>query len=1241
MQRPRLPLRPHKRPAFALFAMLALVLPAVDAAPLITDTFDTYDTQTWAYSAHAGAAPSTPLIVAGSIVIDNGTANSSNRAALLSLSTAANPFVSPLSITLNDLVLETTSTTATSIVYVIIGREETDVGDTPTVAQIRNYGSTGSAPYDGPPSGTESGALTLNLFRNNATGVHTLVVNDLGSSVSGTSWTLNGAPSAITWVVDGTAPFSKVYHFTLNGAQITSRPGNDLGADPSIGSGSWAVGTRFDPTDLIVGDYTVCRIAVGVINAGNLSAGCTSVLRLGGIQVTDTSAPTTTPPPDAPALAPTQVVFGFDVGGSTPLSFFPGATLGVEWSTGTYSSLPSGAQTGDAEDLAAGTPGRLSLPAFGAFTEGLIVDIQGFEGITPTVPSPFFGGGFSLMRPKPTAFYTGDSLVLTFQQDVEVKNIAFFSAAPTETVEISVAGNVIYSGSGYHLPANPLDLGRVPLPAGQALRILATASGDGFHLSTLTIAAPDTADAIELPKLLASGSVLQRDTSVPVWGRAFPGETVTIAIKNQLHTVVADFTGHFEIPLDPEPAGGPFTLAVSGSVSGAVTSTNLYFGDVWLCSGQSNMWYRLVDHLAQYPSAYGPIPAPDDNREDLRFAMLATETATAPRELPTLYIPWSPWKNIPLQAGAQFTWISATPYFFGKALRSALDANGQADVPLGIVISAFGGTSIEQWIAPDPLTAAGPWVSGAISPALASNCYHAMIAPLERFPIKGALWYQGENNSGNLVRTAAYARLQETLASSWRAARGDDFPFYFVQLAGYMRHAPIPTENDASAGGYNINWAWIREAQAASAATIPNSGMVVAIDTGDQTNIHPSGKDLVGQRLALLAQADVYGLPVAARSPAFVTQQVTGAEVMLTFDQVAGGLRTQLVNAQPDATELAKNVPAVRAPADFLRGFALAGADRVFHHATHAEIVGGNQIRLSNPADVPAPVAVRYAWQSFPNANLFGGTGLPVGPFRTDTFAPGSSFGADSSPLAFAPPAARRIYNSTTSTALSLDLSAVFRDLEDGDAGHPLAFAVTANSAPDLVTSATVSGSRLDLSAAPIQGAATLSLRATDSAGRSATATLTVAVELSTFAAWQHRHFSAAELADLALKSSRWGAEADPDADGRPNLLEYALASSPFDADTAEANAAPLTLVLDDSGRLVARYRRAKALATDPAIALTLETSTELGAPASWSALDAPETLHADLGEAELRDVLLPADAAPRRFVRLTVTRVP
>ncbi len=936
-----------------------------------------------------------------------------------------------------------------------------------------------------------------------------------------------------------------------------------------------------------------------------------------------------------------QVTFGFYVGGATPLTFFPGTTMGVEWHTGRYTTQPSGAQSGDVTDFAAGTPGRLTLPAVGGFTSGLTVDVAGFAGASASTPLPFAGGGFTLIRPKSPAFNTGDSLVFTFQQDVVLRGISFYSAAATETVEISANGTVLHSGSAFHPPARELDLGGVALAAGQPLRVRATLSPDGFHMATLTVAAPSAPEVIRLPRIFADGSVLQRDTPLPIWGRASPGETVTVSFRGQSKSGVADASGRFEIVLDPQTAGGPFTLTVSGTASASFSVANVYVGDVWLCSGQSNMWYRLVDHTGptQYPTAYGTVPNATDHFDNLRLAMVSTETAAAPLDEHALYIPWSAWKNTPLPAGAALNWMAATPYFFGRALRSALDAHGHDSVPIGVLVVAFGGTSIEQWIPAAALNAAGPWPSGSVSPHLVGNCYNAMLAPIERFPVKGVLWYQGENNSGNHVRVGSYRKLQETLVASWRAARGHDFPFYFVQLAGYMNHSPIPKDNDASVSGYNINWAWIREAQASSLATIPNSAMVVAIDTGDQANIHPSGKDLVAQRLADIALARDYGIPTVHRGPVLVSQEIVGGDVILTFDHVGGGLQSRLVDAQPDADELAKGRLAVRAPADTLRGFALAGANKVFYHATRAEILSPTQVRVSNVADVPAPVAVRYAWQSFPNANLSGGTGLPAEPFRTDSFTPDTSTGADSTPVAEPIPDRRHFpLADPEAQPLTVNLAAVFRDIEDGDAARPLTFAVTGNSDPALVTSTAVSPAGiLTLTCADDrQGTATLTVRATDSAGRTATATFTVSVELATFAAWQRLHFTSAELADPGLEATRWGAIADPDHDALSNLLEYAVATDPLSPD---GDVRPVSLeAVGDT--VVVRYRRSKALATDPAVSLQLQSTPDL-APAAWSLLDAPDTLHSDLGDAELRQVTLPAADTPRRFIRLVATRTP
>ncbi len=1218
---------------FARLSLTAFFATSAVADTLIHDGFASFDPAAWTYAAHASSAPASPVIRDGAIILDTGTHSSSNRAALGSTSTRANPFSHATTLTVTGLALDSASTTGSSVGYLILGREETDTGEALTATQVKSYSSTSFAPYDGLPSGTPAGALALNLFKNNATGAHSISVYDFGASASSATWTLNAAPSAVTWVIDGTGA-ENTYAFTLTGASIVSGPS---GVGTLSASGTWVKDARFGASDLAVADKSVSRIVLGAINAGNLDAGSTTRFTLGEIQVSDTSAPPSNPPLPEGATA-SQIMFGFDVDGSTPLALFPGVSLGVEWGSGNYSTQASGALSGDVQDLNSGTVGQLALPPVGAFTSGLTVNATAYDGTTPVLVgtrvslNPTVAGGLSLLRPQTAggaAFFTGDYIEFRFEQNVEIKSISFSSAAPAELVDLYANGVLIYRGSAYHLASNPLNLGRVPLAAGQVFVVQANSSSDGFHLATLTVAAPGSPEPVSLPRIFGSGTVLQRDTPVPVWGKGKPGETITVSIAGQTHTTTANSQGTFEVTLAPQPAGGPYELIVSGSHSVAVTSTDVCFGDVWLCGGQSNMWYRLLDHLPQYPGVYGTIPNSIDNFDDMRVCFVANDNSTSLRPDVTLTIPWSRWKNLPLPFGTNLNWMPTTPYFFGRALKQALNANGLSHVPIGILISSQGGTNIEQWISQEALAAAGPWPSGSIIPTTASDCYNAMLGPIERFPIKGAVWYQGENNSGNYVRIDAYKKLKETLVGSWRAARGADFPFYFVQLASWMTHSPIPTDDDAPGTGYRSSWAWIREAQTNSLA-IPRTAMAVAIDTGDQTNIHPSGKDLVGQRLALLAQADAYGLPVISRGPTLSSYVVDGFSIILTFDNVGDGLTTREVDAQPDTAELSRGLPAVHAYANELLGFTLCGADKVFFHATHAEIIAPNQIRLSNSADVPTPVAVRYAWQSFPQCNLFGGTGLPAEPFRTDAFARDSAGGANSTPTHIGPTEAS-LY--AAGSRLVIDLSAAFRDIEDRTTRAALVFTLTGNSAPSVAT-ASLEGNQLTLTAGSQAGTADITVTATDSANKSVSSSLRLSVEFTTFAAWQHRHFAPEELADPSQEATVWGTRANPDGDRFENLLEYALGTHP---DVADPAIEPISIHVQN-GNLIVRYRRSKHVDSDASILLLVETSTGL-ASSNWSPLEGPETVVADLGEAELRELLLPHNE-PRRFARLSVHRL-
>lgn len=283
--------------------LLALSVPAAHGATILSDSFDgsSFNSSLWTYGAHAGTASAN--VSGGSITIDNGINSTSNRAALVSTTTSANPFVSPVTISLSGISLTSTSTAATTVGYVILGREETDIGGAASATLAKNYSSTSGASYDG------SGAIALNFFRNNVSGVYTVNIIDLGTNSTTTTWTLSGAPTDISWTLDGTG-VANSYSFSVVGATITARPGSDTGTNSSIGTGSWAKDTRFGASDLVVGESSFSRIAIGSINAGALTLGSSSVFGLSGITVTDTSA---IPEPSSFALLASAFVGGLTI----------------------------------------------------------------------------------------------------------------------------------------------------------------------------------------------------------------------------------------------------------------------------------------------------------------------------------------------------------------------------------------------------------------------------------------------------------------------------------------------------------------------------------------------------------------------------------------------------------------------------------------------------------------------------------------------------------------------------------------------------------------------------------------------------------------------------------------------------------------------------------------------------------------------------------------------------------------
>lgn len=463
--------------------------------------------------------------------------------------------------------------------------------------------------------------------------------------------------------------------------------------------------------------------------------------------------------------------------------------------------------------------------------------------------------------------------------------------------------------------------------------------------------------AVKPHALFSDSMVLQRDIAVPIWGSADTGEKVTVECQGQsVSTVAAD--GKWLVRLKPLKAGGPYTLKINN-----LELKNVLVGDVWICSGQSNMQWSVK----QSDNA-------DREIANANFPMI--RLFTVPRSE----------VNTP-QADVKANWqecnsanipdFSAVGYFFGRDLHKNLQ------VPIGLIDNAVGGSPAESWMQTELLNgdaeykqfhAAYPQAmerynqavekhKAAVEKAKAegtkppnppgrpwmpSGLYNGMLAPLVPYAIKGAIWYQGESNAG---RAYQYRRLFPTMIKNWRERWGQgDFPFLFVQLAAFGPNGNTLGESD---------WAELREAQTMTLA-LPKTGMALAIDVGTYDDIHPKAKQPVGARLALAARHVAYKQKLVYSGPMYSSMKAEGSRVVLSFNHTGSGLE---------------------AKGGELKGFLVAGADQVWHEAK-AEVQGKQVIVLSTA--VAKPVAVRYAWAKYPTCNLYNKEGLPAVPFRTD-----------------------------------------------------------------------------------------------------------------------------------------------------------------------------------------------------------------------------------------------------------------
>lgn len=450
-----------------------------------------------------------------------------------------------------------------------------------------------------------------------------------------------------------------------------------------------------------------------------------------------------------------------------------------------------------------------------------------------------------------------------------------------------------------------------------------------FVFSGLWMAATAGAE-IKLASPFSDHMVLQRDQEVRIFGTARAAAQVTVSIADQAASATADKDGHFVAILKPLPAGGPFKLeAKAGNDSTAID--DVLIGDVWLCSGQSNMQMSLKE-VVNAPAEI----ATAKNHPQMRLLTIAKAFADKPQ---TTFA--GSWKTCTPKTAADF---SAVGYHFADELYKSPKL---ANVPIGLIDSSFGGTAVEGWIPASELPSLPTSQQSASMFGIPSGFYNQMIAPLAPFNLKGVLWYQGESNASHPQQ---YANLLTKMIEAWRRDfQSTQLPFFIVELP----------PNNGDWGGYYF--VWLREMERQVAWHVPAVGLATTVNTHDGSDLHPREKHEIGTRLALLARHDVYGENIVARGPVLKSTSVDGSQLRITFDTFGSPLTAK----QPNA----------------LRGFELAGEDGKYFFA-NAKIDGDSVVVHSD--HVPAPKTVRYAWQPIPQADLYNAAGLPAAPFRTD-----------------------------------------------------------------------------------------------------------------------------------------------------------------------------------------------------------------------------------------------------------------
>jgi sialate O-acetylesterase len=445
---------------------------------------------------------------------------------------------------------------------------------------------------------------------------------------------------------------------------------------------------------------------------------------------------------------------------------------------------------------------------------------------------------------------------------------------------------------------------------------------------------------IKLPGIISSNMVLQRNASVKLWGWAAPGEKITIETSWTVKKikVVANANGRWEINVLTTLNKEPQTINLKSAESN-IKLENILFGEVWVCSGQSNMRQPLKGYTGQ-PVFDGNKAIATSGNDQIRFFSINENGADT--ALDTL-IKYKKWDNASPELAKDF---SAIAYFYGKQLQEILG------VPVGLIMTSWGGTKIQPWISKESFAPFLDSNNTKIDAAerfkkAPSAIFNAMINPITSYTIKGILWYQGESNR---KEPELYQQLFSAMVEDWRSKWNiGDFPFYYVQIApnNYV---------DKSSSQY------LREVQLRALNVIPNSGMAVTSDIGSDVAIHPPKKKEVAERLLFMALNKTYGMKdIDYLGPVYKSMEPKESSLILTFDNAETGLFC-----------FDKE----------LSDFEIAGADKVFYPAK-AEILKGRQVKVSS-LNVKKPVAVRYGWKDWFLGSLFDTNLLPASSFRTD-----------------------------------------------------------------------------------------------------------------------------------------------------------------------------------------------------------------------------------------------------------------